>query len=35
MGPNLFDYAGEREYYARPITTLRDWRREQRDVLHE
>ena len=36
MASNEFDfnYAGEREYYARPVTSLRDWRWLTRDMVH-
>ena len=29
-----FDYSGEREYYARPVTGVRDWRWMAKDMAH-
>lgn len=34
MQTDRFDYTGEREYYATPVTELRDWRWLAQDALH-
>lgn len=34
MAYSEFDYSGEREYFAKPVTEVRDWRWMARDMAH-